>query len=169
MSKPATIKFTTRINKLEHLAGIHYLEIPKSIVKKLGGQLKLRLICTVNQSLSFQCGLMALGNGDAYISINTKRMKQLGVKNGDVVDLELVEDKSKFGMDIPPELQEILLQDDEGKRRFDLLPASKQRYIIYYVSLVKSSQLRIDRGLLLIGNLKKLPIGNESFREMLGK
>lgn len=169
MTNKKSIEFTTYINKLGHLVGVHYLTIPKSIIKKLGGQLKIRLVCTVNKSLSFPCGLVALGNGDAYISINAKRMKLLGLKNGDEISISLLEDTSEFGMDMPQELTELFLQDEEGRRRFELLPPGKQRYIIYYVSLVKSCQLRIDRALLLIGNLKNLPIGKESFREMLGK
>ncbi len=42
------------------------------------------------------------------------------------------------------------------------------RYVIFYVSSVKSTQLRVDRAVRLIGNLKKLPVGKESFRQMLG-
>jgi uncharacterized protein YdeI (YjbR/CyaY-like superfamily) len=57
-------------------------------------------------------------------------------------------------MDVPEELKELLAQDPEGKRRFDRLDCSvKERYIIYYVTGVKSSQLRLERALLLITNL----------------
>ena len=111
---------------------------------------------------------MALSNGDAYITINAKRMKQLHVTFGSKVQIELKKDKSKYGMQMPEELKELLAQDKEGMKRFKLLPPGKQRYIIYYVAMVKSTQLRIDRAILLIENLKKLPIGKESFREMLG-
>ena len=71
-------------------------------------------------------------------------------------------------MEMPPELAELLRQDEEGKTRFNQLTPGRQRYIIHYVSAVKSSQLRIDRAILLIENLKKLPKGKESFRETLG-
>ena len=96
---------------------------------------------------------MALGQGNAYISINSKRMKELKVKEGDEVFVELAIDKSEYGMDVPEELQELLNQDPEGKRRFDILSPGKKRYIIYYVAGVKSSHLRLDRALLLITNL----------------
>jgi uncharacterized protein YdeI (YjbR/CyaY-like superfamily) len=80
----------------------------------------------------------------------------------------LEKDESKYGMEVPPELAELLAQDPEGAARFEGLTPGKQRYIIQYVSTVKSSQLRIDRAFLLIGNLKRLPVGKESFRAMLG-
>ncbi len=168
MKLKSPIQFQTYISRLAHLVGMHYLEIPATIVKKLAANFNIRLLCTVNDSITFQCGLVALGNGSAYISINAKRMKTLGVKNGDEVTVILKEDKSKYGMEVPKELSELFKQDLEGKKRFDLLPPGKQRYIIYYVSQVKSTQLRIDRAILLITNLKRLPLGKEAFREMLG-
>lgn len=168
MSKDPSILFNSKIYQLEHLSG-HYIEVPKKIVVQLGGKLSIRLLCTVNNALTFQCGLMALSNGNAYITLNAKRMKQLHVTFGSKVQIELKKDKSKYGMQMPEELAELLAQDKEGMKRFKLLPAGKQRYIIYYVAMVKNTQLRIDRAILLIENLKKLPIGKESFREMLGK
>lgn len=161
------IELTTRIYKLERLLGMHYLEIPKSVVAKLG-TLKIRLHCIVNNSITFQCGLMALGEGKAYISLNNARMKKLGVKEGDKVSVVLKEDLSKYGMDVPEELLELFKQDKVGKARFDKLKPGMQRYVIFYVAGVKNTQKKIDRAILLIENLKKLSPGKETFREMLG-
>ena len=164
----SVISYATPIRRLEHLVGMHYLEVPREVVQQLGGKFNFRVQCTVNGALTFQGGLVALGQGDAYISINNKRLKQLGVKHGDTVTVALEEDKSQYGMPVPEELAELLQQDDAGRERFDLLTPGRQRYIIHYVAAVKSSQLRVDRAILLIENLKKLPLGKESFREMLG-
>jgi len=168
MPKGKSIEYTTRIGKLPHMINMHYIEVPALIIKQLGGKIKMRLLCTLNNTLTFQGGLVALGEANAYITINAKRMKELNLKLGSQVNIQLKKDESEFGMDIPEELKELLKQDDEGKKRFDLLSPGKQRYIIHYVSSVKNSQLRINRALLLITNLKKLPIGKENFREMLG-
>ncbi|MGV3589949.1 MAG: YdeI/OmpD-associated family protein [Adhaeribacter sp.] len=164
----SVIAYATPIGRLEYLVGMHYLEVPAEILQQLGGKFNMRLLCTVNQKLTFQGGLMVLGQGNAYISINNKRLKQLGVKHGDVVQVTLQEDKSQYGMDMPEELAELLQQDNIGRERFDQLTPGRQRYIIHYVSAVKNTQLRIDRAILLIENLKLLPLGKESFREMLG-
>lgn len=161
-------KFRTHVGVLEHLVGMHYLHIPARIIKAMGGTFSKRLICTVNGELSFQGGFMALGNGDAYISINKSRMKKLGIQKGDEVLLQLKADSSEYGMEMPEELSELLKQDTEGNRRFHALTPGKQRYIIQYVNTVKSSDLRINRAVLLISNLKKSKEGKESFRQMLG-
>lgn len=162
------ISLTTHIDKLSYLNTM-YLEIPADVVKKIGGIGKQRLICEVNKQIKFQCGLMSLSEGRAYISINSKRMKELGVERGDSVKIILTEDNSEYGVEVPDELLELFRQDPEGKKRFDLLKPGMQRYILNYVATVKSTQLRIDRAFLLISNLKKQPIGKESFKEMLGK
>jgi hypothetical protein len=163
-----SVEYTTYIEELQHLAG-HYFELPPSVIKKLGGNINNRLICTIDKKLSWQCGSLALGKGSACVTISAKRMKELGVKPGDKIHVKLVHDQSKYGMEVPEELAELLKQDPEGKKRFNGLPMGKKRYIIHYVSGVKSSRLRIERAILLIENLKKLPKGKESFREMLGK
>lgn len=162
------ISFKTHIDKLSYLKTF-YLEIPATIVKKIGGIGKVRLICEVNKALSFQCGLMSLPEGKAYISINSKRMKELGVEMGDSVNVILTEDTSEFGVDVPEELSELFKQDPEGKRRFDLLKPGMQRYILNFVNTVKSPQLRVDKAFTLISNLKNLTPGKETFKEILGK
>lgn len=166
--KEMEITYKTKIYKLEHLVGMHYFEVPPDIIDKLGGKFKMHLLCTVNGKLTFQGGLVALGNGSGYISINMSHLKKLGVKFKDTVTITLKKDESEYGMTLSDELKELLEQDDEGMRRFKMLTPGKQRYIIHYVNTVKSSQLRIDRAILLITNLKKTKEGKESFRAMLG-
>ncbi len=162
------ISFKTHIDKLSYLKTF-YLEIPATVVKKVGGIGKVRLLCEVNKQITFQCGLMSLPEGKAYISINSKRMKELGVENGDTVAIILTEDTSEFGIDVTEELSQLFKQDPEGKHRFDLLKPGMQRYILNYVNTVKSPQLRVDKAFMLISNLKNLTPGKETFKEILGK
>ncbi len=164
---PSPIKFTTRVQPLEHLK-MTFIEVPKEIVVKLGGVMNQRLQCTVNKTVTWQCGLVAYKKGSGYISLNKKILKELNAGVGTEVDVSLMKDTSKYGMTMSEELKSLLKQDKEGSRRFHLLAPGKQRYIIYYVSQVKSSQLRIDRAIKLIENLKKLPIGKETFAKVLG-
>ena len=131
------IRYTIAIQKLEHLVGMRYLEVPADIIKKLGGKFNVRLLCTVNNAITFQGGLVALGEGSGYISLNLKRMKEIGVKDGELVRVTLNADESKYGMEVPTELKELFKQDKEGKKRFDRLSPGRQRYVIHYVSSVK--------------------------------
>ncbi|MDB5274157.1 MAG: hypothetical protein JWO58_2524 [Chitinophagaceae bacterium] len=162
------MKFTSHVYRLDYL-NTHYIEIPVSIVKKLGGKFNVRLLCTINNQLTFQCGIVALGEGKGYISLNAKRLKELKLKKGDKVQVVLKNDDSEFGAEIPEELVEVFAQDKEGFKRFQQLIPGKQRFIIRHVCAVKNTQLRIDRALTLIENLKKLAPGKETFKGMLSK
>lgn len=161
------VEFKTTIEELQHLSG-HYFELSPTIIKKLGGKISIRLIATINKKISWQCGPVALGNGSGYITISNKRMKELGVKLGSTIHVKLIKDQSKYGVEVPEELAELFLQDPEGEDRFKLLSPGMKRYIINYVATVKSSRLKIERAILLIENLKRLPKGKETFRELLG-
>jgi hypothetical protein len=162
------VTFKTKIFKLQHLAG-HYIDIPASIVKKSGWTGKQRFVCTVNKDLTWKCGLVSHGAGKAYILLNKKQMQSGKFNVGQVVNVILKKDASKYGMDVPAELKEVFTQDPIGKERFDALAPGKRRYIIYYVNQVKSANLRVERAVRLIGNLKKLPEGKESFTGILAK
>ncbi|MCJ8163922.1 DUF1905 domain-containing protein [Pontibacter sp. E15-1] len=157
--------FQTHIGLLTHLPGMHYLEVPKEVAQALEAG---RLHCTVNGKLTFQCGLVALGEGKAYITISKKRMQELEVKLGSTVAVALEKDDSPYGTEVPAEMAELLRQDEEGNRRFLLLKPGMQRYMLHHVGAVKNPQLRVDRAITLIENLKKLPEGKENFRAMLG-
>lgn len=166
MRAAASLKFTSRIYRLDHLK-LHYLEVPKAVLKKLGDSLKQRLLITVNKSVTWQSGMVAHKKGKACISINQKRMKQAGIKPGQEVDVSLVKDRSKYGLTMPEELKALLVQDTEGNRRFHLLVPGKSRYIIYFVSQLKNKQARVDRAIRVIENLKGTVEGKESFRKIL--
>jgi hypothetical protein len=162
------ISFKTKVYKLEHLAG-HYLDIPAVVVKKARATGKQRFVCTVNKTLTWKCGLVSHGAGKAYILLNKKLMQTGKFNVGQEVNVVLKADVSKYGMDVPAELKELFAQDKIGKERFDGLVAGKRRYIIYYINQVKSADLRIERAVRLISNLKKLPPGKETFPGLLAK
>jgi hypothetical protein len=161
------MKFTSSIFKLDHL-NTHYIELSADIVKKLGGKFNVRLLCTLNNKLTFQCGIVALGEGKGYISMNAKRLHELKLKKGDQVEVSLKEDVSTFGAEVPEELAEVFAQDQQGFIRFQKLVPGKQRFIIRHVSAVKSSQLKVERAIFLLNNLKNLSPGKETFKGMIG-
>ncbi len=169
MQSALPLQFLSSIERLEHLLGVHYVVVPKTTIELLGKGGSRRFICSVNDKTSWHCGLVALNQGDYYITVSNQRMKELGIKHGDKVKVVLSEDDSEFGMEMPEELFELLQQDEEGSRRFYLLRPGFQRYIIHYVAGVKNPALKLERAIMLIGNLKMLQPGKEQFRELLGK
>ena len=163
------ISFESHIGKLEYLLGVNYIFVPAKTLNECGGIKSGRWICHLQNQIKFQCGFVSLAEGNAYITVNKTRMKKLNLQTGDHVKVQLEKDESEYGLDMCEELETLLQQDEEGLERFNKLSPSMQRYVIFYVSQVKNPQLRIDRSLLLIGNLKQIPEGKETFKAMLGK
>ena len=93
----------------------------------------------------------------------------MNAKEGDEINVSLKKDESEYGMKMSAELKEVISQDKEAKKRYEGLVPGKQRYLIYYVQQVKSKDLRLERAVRVIANLKKLPRGKESFKGLLAK
>ena len=161
-----SITFKSHIDHLSKLK-LHHITVPAEIVVEVGG-IGTRVMCSINGNKAFHAGMVALGGGAAYITVNKVRMKKYAVEKGDIIGATIELDNSKYGVEVPEELEALLEQDDEGARRFEMLSPGKQRYIIHYVSQVKSSQKKIDRAIMLINNLKTLPEDEFSFRKLLG-
>jgi len=95
-------------------------------------------------------------NTDDYVIMFSKRyQKALGVYQNDYFELQLLEDTSKYGVEMPEELEAVLMSDAEAYAIFEGFTAGKQRSIIYTIIRVKNPQLRVDRALLLCENLKR--------------
>lgn len=155
------------MGKHESMFGSAYIPVTQQQLKKIGGH-KTRLICSINQHAGFPCAVMPHGNGSNFIMLSKEKFKKFKLNFEDVYSIELIKDESEYGMPMPEELEEVLKQDPEGKKRFDLLSPGKQRNIIYYTSKIKSQNLRAERAWQYINNLKKEVKGKERVPYILG-
>lgn len=144
----------------------HYLEVPRAVFEKLGGQFRLRLICGIAGKLEFHCALMPKGKGAACILVSKQKLRQADLRAGDAVQLTVRRDTSRFGMKMPKELSEALKQNPSGKKRFLKLTAGKQRNIIHFVDSVKNPDTRVSRAVQILEDLETLPEGKESMQEL---
>lgn len=144
-------KFT---NAAEQGGGWHFLVVERSIVEKFAFEGKSkRVLCSIKGTDPFPCALMPWGDF-FYIMINKDRRTKLGLEVGDLVEIELEKDESKYGMPMPEELQEVLNQDPEGDKLFHGLTAGKQRSMMYYIGKIKDIDKRIHASLIFLEHLK---------------
>lgn len=173
METPVLIAFDSHIQALDYLK-YWYVELTPSILEVLPGHsqnknFNQRLIIRIDEAETWQCGVLALGEGSGLITVQKARLKRIGKTLGDAVKVELWEDHSEFGVEIPEELIVFWDQVPESKHRFDHLKPSMQRYILNYISTAKSTEKRIERTVLLMQNLLLSTVGKENFRFLLGK
>src|SRR4029077_15972406 len=79
----------------------------------------------------------------------------LGIVDGDMVDVVLERDESKYGFPMPEEFAEGLKQDPQGNKLFHTLTKGKQRSLLYQLSKPKDIDVRIHQALIIVEHLKE--------------
>lgn len=130
--------------------GYCYLEIPASLINSLEKGRKSRFICTLNDSVKFQCGLSHLGNGNFFIILSKDRRKQANIEIGDRVSFHLRIDPNPLGVAIPEMLEVLLSQDNGLNAMWNELTDGKKRSVIYAVNRIKNVDLQVRRSIELI-------------------
>ncbi|MGB3607599.1 MAG: YdeI/OmpD-associated family protein [Psychroserpens sp.] len=137
----------------------YHLYIPAEIVEQFPeekrGRFKIKCMHQ-SQSIVIYAALRKDKNrGDYRMMFSNANQKTLGLFLNDYFELQLIEDTSKYGVDMPEELEEVFKFDPEAKVIFESQTAGKKRSIIYVIKRTKSIQSRVDKALLLCNNLKR--------------
>jgi Domain of unknown function (DUF1905)/Bacteriocin-protection, YdeI or OmpD-Associated len=133
------------IDQLEkRKGGYFYLTIPAEVVNQFEQKRQTRLLCTIEEKYTFQCGLNHLGDGNFFIIIGSQKMKDIGRKLGDKIRFEIKQDPNPLGVDIPEVLEAMLEQDDALKSVFENLSMGKQRSVIFAIQKIKSIDKQIE-------------------------
>lgn len=149
-----TLKLKTTLVKSVIESGWHYLLFDKKTVDRFGFEGKFRrVICSINGSEPFHCAFMPWGE-QFFIVVNKKKRDEVGIIEGDKVDVFLEKDESKYGLPMPEEIAEVLNQDPDGDKLFHQLTAGKQRSMIYWLTRTKDIDRRIHETLILLEHLK---------------
>ncbi len=135
-------------------SGYQYLHVSGEAVKSISDGSRERVICSVpGKEESFPCALMPDGKGNFYIMLSRRLMKDVPPLP-DLVDIQLQKDESKYGMEVPEELEVLLEQDEEFSESFHKLTPGKQRSIIHLISSPKRVETRVDRAIRIAENVK---------------
>jgi len=125
-------------------------EISQPIVEAHGK----RIVCQINGKIAYQCALMPDGNGGYFVLLNKDNRKKLGVDIGDEIELSIQPDESKYGLPMPEEFEEFLLQDPELDRLFHDLTPGKQRALLHQIGSPKRAETRMKKAVVVAEYLK---------------
>ena len=126
-----SVTFETELVTAGQKPVYHYLYVERELVALLGirGIIR-RVMCTLNDKVSFPCSLMGNARGAYKISVNKEHRNKAGIVPGDTCKVTLVRDDSEYGIPVPPELVEVLDQDPASKKAFritDQWPPTRHR------------------------------------------
>jgi hypothetical protein len=130
--------------------GYFYLTISADIVNQYKNKRHTRFLCTLEQNLTFQCGLNHLGDGNFFIILSSSNLNIVQKKLGDSIHFELNEDPNPLGVDMPEILEVIIEQDEHLKDIFDSLTLGKKRNIIHQIIKIKDIDKQIQKSVKLI-------------------
>lgn len=144
----------------------HAVVLPESVLRPFLEKGLTRLAVRVRfegQELFFHAALLALPEGYC-ITLSKAKQRRLGLGPGDRFEVQLEEDQTEFGVELPPELEEVFRQDPEALELFRRLTPGACRSVIYAVAGFRTPQRRIDLCLLVCERLRR---GFRSARELV--
>lgn len=92
--------------------------------------------------------------GDYRMMFSKGNQQKLNLFQNDYFEMQLLEDTSKYGVEMPEELEEVFKFDPEAFAIFESQTDGKKRSIIYFIKRIKNIQTRVDKSLILCDNLK---------------
>jgi hypothetical protein len=113
-----------------------------------------RIICTLNNSLTFHCAMIPKKTFH-YIMLGRNKIKTLNLDINDTFLVEIIPDTSELGFEICEELEEVLFSDPEGNLLFEKLTSGRKRSFLVYLSKTKNSQLKIEKSFVFLEHLKR--------------
>ena len=142
----------TAINKFD--SGMHYIELPSKIAEKYIQSGHKRIICIIDNSYELHCAIMKVKDGFYYLTVGNRILKDLNIKNKQVISIEFKEDRTEIQFSLPEEFKEVIQTDSEANKIFNSLTAGNKRGLISLVLQVKSIDKRIERSLKIAEKLK---------------
>ncbi len=143
----------------------HHITVPQHVVDYFQKIKTKRVICQVGDHPEWHCAILPRAGGEKYILVSKERRKSLGLQLGDSVHVTLSADESKYGMPMPPEMQEMLYQDPEADAHFHKLTEGKQRSLLFMVAKPKSESTRVKKALMICEYLREVD-GKLDFKEL---
>ncbi len=135
---------TQTIKQLEkRKGGYFYLQLDADIIHQFSKARATRIICTIDQIVSYRCGLNHLGDGNFYVIVAGKYLQQLDKQLGDEVAYTIEEDPDQLGVEMPEVLAVFLEQDDQSNKIFNHITDGKKRTLIYSILKIKNIDKQI--------------------------
>lgn len=117
-----------------------------------------------NKGLEFHAALKKFDDNSYCIYFSKAKQKELGLFMNDYFRVQFFEDQTKYGVEMPEELEAVFESDPVAFRIFEEFSPGKKRSLIYSILRVKNSDLRINKALNFCKNIK---LGVTNQREWL--
>lgn len=139
--------------------GYYYIQLDAEVVNQFKRKKATRIVCNIDDCISYRCGLNHLGDGNFFVIVATKHIQALDKTLGETINYTIKEDPDQLGVDMPEVLTVFLNQEPDKRKLFDTLTDGKKRSLIYSIIKLKD----IDKQVKIITNFL-----NKEKRKQLG-
>lgn len=147
--------FQARLRLLDY--GQHVIDVGQEAVAHVSGLGSKRVIAELEldgRHLKIHGSLHPQADGQGFVQVGSKGMKQLGATSGDVVEVRLRNDDTPYQCEFPEAMAEVLASDPEAQAAFDQLRPGTVRSFLFWVMDVKSTDKQVERALQVAEGLK---------------
>ena len=166
------INFKAPLTKHDSSLGWYFIIfIPESLTPELGEKKSPRVKVTYNQKMESHVSVKSKGDV-RYLVLNSKIRTKLKLTEGELVDVKIELETSKYGVPMPKEFSLMLEQDEEANIHFHNLTPGNQRNLIFLVGKLKNEEARIRKSLGIVEHLNEFngkvefKALNEKFKEI---
>jgi uncharacterized protein YdeI (YjbR/CyaY-like superfamily) len=138
-------KFQATLERSSNRLNWVIARIPFDVAKVWGTRGQLRVKGTIN-GFAFRTSLFPTGSGDHLMLVNKRMQAGAGTGVGAVAQFRLEPDTEERVITIPPELARALSEDRSLSRWFDRFNDSTRRWIVDWITQVKSGEARVRRA-----------------------
>jgi hypothetical protein len=127
--------------------GYFFLKIDAEIINRFEKKRHTRMICVLDEKITFRCGLNHLGDGNFFIIVAGKCLERLNKNLGSLIQFKIEEDPDQLGVEMPEVLEALLNQEEDLKSIFDKITDGKKRGLIYTILKIKDIDRQVQISL----------------------
>jgi hypothetical protein len=158
--KPQIFRFTATVERFEGKGAWYFLEFPHDVKELFGTRAAVRMKGRIN-NVEIDRALMPMKSGFHVIALSGALRKQLKVREGETVEVEIWKNEDPDALDIPEELAETLDFMPELKQAWESITIGRRRGICHWVGSAKTIATRAKR---VAEVLKRYEEGHEWFK-----
>ena len=138
-------KFQATLERSSNRLNWVIARIPFDVAKIWGTRGQLRVKGAIN-GFAFRTSLFSTGSGDHVMLVNKRMQAGAGTGVGAVAQFRLEPDTEERAITVPPELARALSEDRSLSRWFDRFNDSTRRWVVDWITQVKSAEARLRRA-----------------------
>lgn len=127
-----------------------FVNFPFDTVELFGkkGQVKVKVL--LDDKVEYRSSLVNMGGGCHRLGLTQAIRKDLGKTFGDIVEVELWEDKEERIVIVPDDVQELLNQNEKAKEFYDKMSYTHKKEYILWIEEAKKEETRERRKIKMI-------------------